>query len=125
MTLSAMDTAKLPRSGIRASGVQAPATSDQGDGAALAPSAESLRRSAGAALEAGAELAGRGDVRADGEISLASLATLVPPPAAAGRRARREERRQLRRKQRRYAALGIVVLAAVFLAAVIVLGGIR
>lgn len=112
MTVSAMDTAKLPRSATRAPGARSPVT---GDGPSLA-----VEPVGQASAPAGESLAGPAPV------ALASVATPVPPPPlVADRRSLRQGRRQLRRQQRRYAAAGIAVLAVVFLAAVIVLGGIR
>ena len=112
MTVSAMDTAKLPRSATRPPGAGSPVTEG-----GSARGAEPLGEASATAGEPFAVPAA---------VALAAVATPVPPPPlVADRRSLREERRQLRRQQRRYAAAGIAVLAVVFLLAVIVLGGIR
>lgn len=114
MSVSAMDTAKLPLGGLEAP---------------LAPG-EALVTSLAVGLSLAVQPADRVEpivppqpARPAAPLTLASVARPVPVPA--GRRALREERRQLRRLQRRYAAAGIAVLVAAFLLTVVVLGGIR
>jgi hypothetical protein len=115
MSVSAMDTAKLPRSCTEPP----------------APLGETARAHPSGAVEAPVSAepgvpATTTDAPATDDpvrLSLASVAEPVPP--VAGRRALREERRQHRRQQRLYAAAGIAVLAAVFIVAVVVLGGVR
>lgn len=101
MTVSAMDTAKLLRSRT-----EIPAPASEGDRSGAAEPAASVVR-----------------VAPVEPLTLAEVAEPVPP--VVDRRSLREERRQVRRQQRRYAVAGVAFLAAVFLAAVVVLGGIR
>lgn len=97
MTVSTMDTAKLPHTGVDESVPPTEAVHGTVASGVTDPGADAMR---------------------------AALAQPVPPPSG-DRTANRRARRQLRRQQRLYAAAGIAVLAAVFLVAVVVLGGIR